>query len=215
MTEELFTAIAAGDAAAVRQSTAADPSLVHGHNADGVPAIVWARYVGKPDIAELLADSAADLDIAEASAVGRTQRVQELLDAGAPMDEMTPDGFTPLHYAAFFGHAALARLLVERGAPLDTPARNDMHVTPLHSAASGGHSEIALLLVGAGADVNAAQQHGWTALHAAAQHGDAELAAALLARGADPAARAEDGTTPAELAAAGAHEQVALLLAER
>lgn len=212
MTQQLFDAIGAGDVDAVRALVSADPAVVHATNADGVPAIVWARYVGKPEVAELLADQAGELDLAEAAASGRVERVRELLDAGAAVADMTSDGFTPLHYAAFFGYPDLARLLIERGAPLDATAKNDMHVTPLHSAAAGRHGEVAHLLIDAGADVRAAQQHGWTALHAAAQHGDAALAAALVEHGAEPAARAEDGTTPAELAAAGGFIELAAQL---
>ena len=213
MTDELFTAIAAGDADVVHALTTADPSLVHAHNADGVPAIVWACYVGKPDIAAMLAELATDLDIAEAAVLGRVDRVKELVERGAPIDAKSADGFTALHYAAFFGHAELARFLVDAGAQLDIRAKNDMQVTPLHSAAAGGHREVALLLIAAGADVNAAQHHGWTALHAAAQHGDAELAGALIERGADADARGEDGTTPAELAAAGGFDDLVRALA--
>jgi ankyrin repeat protein len=213
MTQQLLDAVAAGDADVVQQLVSTDPALVHARNPDGVSAIVWARYAGKPEMAEMLAASAAQLDLAEAAALGRVERVRELLDSGSKVDERTPDGFTALHYAAFFGHPALARLLVERGAGLDLPARNDMRVTALHSAAAGRHQEIALLLIEAGADVNALQQSRWTPLHAAAQHGDATLADALLAHGADPHARAEDGTTPAELAAAGGFSELAARLA--
>lgn len=211
----LFEAIAAGDAAAVSTLTAADPSLVRSCNADGVRAIVWAAYVGKPEIAEQLAAQAAELDMAEAAVLGRSDEVARLLDAGAGIDDKTRDGFTALHYAAFFGHPALARLLVDRGADVDACATNDMQVTPLHSAAAGGHREVALLLVGAGANVTAVQRHGWTPLHAAAQLGDDVLARALVERGADAKARAEDGTTPIELAAAGHPDLAAVLSAPR
>lgn len=214
MTKELFDAIAAGAADTVSRLTLDDPSLLHARNADGVAAIVWARYAGKPDIAELLGAQALDLDLAESAALGRADRVRDLLAAGAAVDDVSPDGFTPLHYAAFFGHLPLARLLVDRGAALDPRARSDMAVTPLHSAVAGRHHEVAMLLVEAGADVNAVQHQGWTPLHAAAQYGDRALVEALLAHGADPQARAEDGTTSTELAAAGGFAEVAMLLAD-
>ncbi|MDQ1710255.1 MAG: uncharacterized protein QOG49_1640 [Frankiaceae bacterium] len=212
MTTELFEAIAAGDAATVERVTAADPAAAGAANADGVPAIVWACYVGKPDLAELLAARRGVLTVAEAAVLGRTDDVRARLDAGAGVDDLTRDGFAALHYAAFFGHGELAGLLIARGATIDLRAKNEMKVTALHSAAAAGHRGVALLLIDAGADVNAAQRHGWTALHAAAEHGDDVLAAALLAKGADPAARGDDGTTAAELAAAGGHRQLAELL---
>ncbi|MEO6712534.1 MAG: ankyrin repeat domain-containing protein [Mycobacteriales bacterium] len=213
MTQELFDAIAAGNAERVGRLVAADPAVVRHRNAEGIAPIVWAAYVGKPDIGSVLAAAVGQLDLAEAAVLGRTDDVRRLLDSGTPVDEMTPDGFTALHYAAFFGHPDLARLLIERGATIDVAARNDMHVMPLHSAAAGAHHEVAVLLIDAGADVNAAQRHGWTPLHSAAEHGDEALAKALLAHGANPAARAEDGTTPVELASSGGHTELGKLLA--
>ena len=51
-----------------------------------------------------------------------------------------PDGFTPLHLAAFFGRLEAAALLVDRGADLEAPSRNPRFpsVRPLHSAIAGG-----------------------------------------------------------------------------
>jgi ankyrin repeat protein len=214
MTTELFLAVATGDRQTVERMLTERPDLLHARNEDGVSVVVWARYVNQPELADALAERVgqASLDLSQAAALGRTDRVRELLDDGCGVDEHTPDGFTPLHYAAFFGHADLARLLVERRATLSCVAKNDMSVTPLHSALAGRHREIARLLIDAGADVNAKQKLGWTPMHAAAQNGDAELVELLLTRGADPMVCSEDGVTPVDLADAGGHSEVAGLL---
>jgi ankyrin repeat protein len=154
-----------------------------------------------------------ELDVFEAAAVGRTERVRELIDSDpAPVSAFSPDGFTALHLAAFFGHPDIARLLVERGADTRAVARNPMQVMPLHSAAAARQFEIARLLVDHGADVNASQERGFTPLHEAAQNGDVELARLLLERGADRERPAEDGRRAADFAAAGGHEDVLALL---
>lgn len=214
MTSELFVAVAAGDSETVDRLVTERPALLDARNDDGVSVIVWACYVNQPELAAALADrlGEATLDLGQAAALGRTERVRELLDAGCGVDDHTPDGFTPLHYAAFFGHAGLARLLVERGATLSCVAKNDLSVTPLHSALAGRHREIARLLIESGADVGARQQLGWTPVHTAAQNGDAELVQLLLSHGADPAACSDDSVTPADLAEAGGHTDVANLL---
>lgn len=210
MTSELFAAVAAGDRETVDRLITAKPALIHARNDDGVSVIVWARYVNQPELATALADRAGQLDLHEAAAVGRTERVRELLDNGScGVDDHAPDGFTPLHYAAFFGHLELAELLVARGATLSCVAKNDLSVTPLHSALAGRHREIARLLITSGADVCAKQQLGWTPLHTAAHTGDAELAELLLSQGADAASCSDDGTSPAELAAAAGHRELA------
>ena len=210
MTTELFAAVAAGDRATVERLVAADPALIQARNETGVSPIVWARYTNQPEIADLLADRAPSLDLFEAAATGRADWVRELLDRqSAKPDDVSPDGFTALHLAAFFGHPAVAALLLERGAPVDCVATNDMSVVPLHSAVAGRHDAVVRLLVESGADVHARQEGGWTAIHAAAQHGDEATVDLLIAHGADPNPCTEDGATAADLAAAGGYAELA------
>ena len=162
---------------------------------------------------ELLAQG-PELDIFEAAAVGRADRVEQVLDADpGRVSAWNEDGFTPLHLAAFFRRPETARLLVERGALIDVVARNEqLQVTPLQSAAAAREEETAALLLERGADPNARQRGGFTALHAAAQHGDAPFVALLLAHGADPALAADDGRTAADFARDGGHRELAARL---
>ena len=153
--------------------------------------LLAAVYSGDRSRVEEILAADPQLDVFEAAAVGRIERLAELLDADPGLvSAWTEDGFTPLHLAAFFRQPEAARLLVERGALVDVVARNDeLQVTPLQSAAAARQEETAALLLERGADPNAQQRGGFTALHAAAQHGDEPLARLLLARGADPVAR--------------------------
>ena len=85
---------------------------------------------------ELLARE-PELDVFEAAAVGRTERLRELLDDDPALaNAWAEDGFQPLGLASFFGHVDAARLLVERGAEVNSASRNDFKVMPLHSAAA-------------------------------------------------------------------------------
>jgi ankyrin repeat protein len=164
-------------------------------------------------VEELLAGEPA-LDVFEAAAVGRNERVAELLDADPGLvTAWTEDGFTALHLAAFFRQPATARLLVERGALVDVVARNEeLQVTPLQSAAAARQAETAGLLLECGADPNVQHGDGFTALHAAAHNGDTALVQALLAHGADPALAADDGRTAADFAREGGHADLSALL---
>jgi ankyrin repeat protein len=151
--------------------------------------VLLAIYRGDRDEAERLAAS-RELDVFEASALGHTERLRELLDADPSLaNAWADDGFQPLGLASFFGHADAARLLVERGAEVNSPSRNQMKVMPLHSAAAAQDPEvryeIAKLLLEAGADPNARQQDDYTPLMAADQHGDARLRGLLVGHGAD------------------------------
>jgi ankyrin repeat protein len=128
----------------------------------------------------------AELDLHEAAALGDAPRARELL-AGDPTlaAARSPDGFTPLHYAAFFGTAETAALLLEHGADPAAVAQNEMLVQPLHSAAAVNANETARLLLDAGADPNAVQQGGFRPIDAAVQNGNDELRELLVSRGAD------------------------------
>jgi uncharacterized protein len=142
-------------------------------------------------------------------------RLAELLAADASLARAwSADGYTALHFSAFFGQPEAARLLLEAGADANVASRNAMAVLPLNSAAAGGHVGIARLLVDHGADVNARTHLGFTPLHAAAEHGDDELAALLIDRGADRSARTERGESPADAAARTGHHALAERLAE-
>jgi ankyrin repeat protein len=206
---DLFDAIAAGDTAAADDLLATDPTLGSARHASGATPVLYALYRGRPDLARHLATRVAARNLAEAAALDDTDRVTDLLDAGADVDARTPDGFTPLHLAAFFGAPRVAALLLRRGADAGAVADNPMRVQPLNSAAAGRHHEIAVALIAAGADIDARQEGGHTPLLAAAGNGDADLARTLLAAGADPTLARDDGVGPADLARAQGHDALA------
>lgn len=212
---DVMEAVAAGDAERVAALVTEDPSLAMARGDDGVSALLLARYrFDRPTMDALLAAD-PDLDVFEAAALGRVDRLRErLVDEPASVTAFSPDGFTSLHLAAFFGKAEITRILLDAGARVDTYTSNGFANQPLHAAAAGRHIEVCRLLVAAGADVNATQHGGYTPLHEAAQHGDAELVELFLSAGADPTIAVEDGGTPADLAEAAGHVDVAQRLRE-
>jgi ankyrin repeat protein len=153
--------------------------------------IMAALYVGDRARAKALAGG-AELDIHEASSLGRVERVLELLESDPTLaTSRSSDGFTALHYAAFFGTAEAAAALLEHGADPAAIAENEMRVQPLHSAAAVDATETARLLLDAGADPNARQEGGFRPIDAAAQSGNDELYALLVERGAEEPASTE------------------------
>jgi ankyrin repeat protein len=209
---DLFAAIDSGDLAGAAAALDADPAAGHRLHPTGPTPLLYALYQGRPEIARALAER-LEPDLAEASALDLPEKVAALLDAGGDPDARTPDGFTPLQLAAFFGAPASAELLISRGADVDAVADNPMRIQPLHAATAGRHREIALRLIAAGAQLDGRQRHGWTPLLAAADHGDADVVEALLAAGADATAANDDGLTPADAARAKGHTDLADRLA--
>ena len=171
--------------------------------------ILMALYMRKPDEAERLA-TGARLNIWEAAALGRDERVAELLREDRSLaNAWSPDGFTPVGLAAFFGHASTACLLVDAGADVGAVARNEMKVQPLHAAAAAKEIDIVRILLDRGADPNARQQVGYTALMECARGGRDDMVSLLLEHGADPALRSDDGKSASDLARDQGHTAIA------
>jgi ankyrin repeat protein len=154
--------------------------------------LLEALYRGDEDrFAELLAED-PDLNVFEAAALGRVERLRRLLDEDPALaNAFGDDGFQPLGLAAFFGHVEAARLLLEHGADPNTLARNPhIQAAPLHSAVAGENKdaqtryELAVVLLDNGADPNLRQGDGYSALDAARQNGDEEVERLLSERGA-------------------------------
>jgi ankyrin repeat protein len=209
-TDSFLDAVRGGDVSRVRQLLAADRGLAATRDPAGISALMLARYHGHPDVAAAILEAGPDLDVHEAAIAGDRDRVQAHLDADPALaNARSADGFTPLHFAAFFGDAATAQLLLERGADPRAVAENALRVTPLHSAAAARNADVAHLVLDAGADPNARENGGYTPLHTAADNGDGPLAALLLEHGADRSAVADDGRTPADVARAKGHDALA------
>ena len=176
-------------------------------------AILTALYHNRRDEARTLADGAA-LTIWEAAALGRDERVGQLLDEDPALaNAWSPDGYPPAGLAAFFAGASTVRLLLDRGADVHASARNPMQVQPLHAAVGARNAEIVALLLARGADVNARQQVGYTPLMGAAAAGRQDLVDLLLEHGADRSLRSDDGKTAADIAREHGHADVAASLA--
>jgi len=209
----IFEAIDREDSDAALGALRADPSVARTRHESGVTPVLYAMYHHRFALARELAGAAGDLDLHEAATVDDAGRVRALLTGGAPVEERTGDGFTPLQLAAYFGAPGAASVLLDAGADVHARSDNPMRIQPLHAAAAGRHSDVAALLIAAGADVRAAQSHGYTPLHSAVQNGDAALVDALLAAGADRYATTDDGRTPAQVATEAGHADLAARLA--
>lgn len=175
--------------------------------------LMLALYEGKREVAEEIRATRDDLDVFEAAALGEANVLRERLQEDpSGVSAWSPDGFTALHYAAFFGGPEAVRIVVAAGADLELPARNEEfapQARPLHSAAAAGRVDSCAALLEAGADPNAKQHGGYTPLLEAAAQGNPELVDLLLRHGADPDTKLADGRSAADLAAEAGDDELA------
>jgi ankyrin repeat protein len=215
--EEFLAAVEKGETATVRHHLTADPSLVSARNPEGVSAIAIAAYWSRGEVLSMLLEAVPDLDLWEASITGNVDRIRDLVEQDPGLTgERSPDGFTALHLATFFGHEAAARFLVDRGADVLARTSNALANQPIHAAVAGSDAEgrlaCARVLLDAGALPNELQSGGFTPLMSAAQNGDRALVDLLLDRGADPSLRDDEGRSAADHARAAGHDDIAVLL---
>jgi ankyrin repeat protein len=217
MSEEFLKAVTQGEAEKVKAMLKTDPGLRQAKDSRGVSAILKAAYFGQKGIVEVLLASGLELSIFEAAATGQMERVRALIKKDASLaNAFSPDGFTPLGLAVFFGHRETVETLLGAGAEVNTASRESMKVTPLHSAAAARQVEIARVLIAHGANVNAMQaDSGFTPLHEAALNGNLDFARLLLEHGADVNAKMKDGKTPLGFALEQHKSEMAAFLRER
>lgn len=160
-----------------------------------------AAYHHRSAIAALLIERGAQLSFFEAAALGQANLTRAWLEREPGLlNACSPDGFSALALASFFGHHEVVLDLLTRDAEVNSIANNNMRVMPLHAAVAGGHHAIAKALLAHGARVNAPQQHGWRPLHAAAQSGDTRMIELLMSHGADAGVQNDHGLTPLDVA---------------
>ena len=94
------------------------------------------------------------------------QALRLLVDAGASLEHVDSNAYTPLAYAAYAGRESAAEYLLNKGAKPNAGAqgREATVNTPLMMAAMQGHRSSALQLLRAGADANVRVQGGMTAM---------------------------------------------------
>jgi uncharacterized protein len=210
---EVVAAAQSGDIEKLRGMLQDDSSLASARDASGVSALMHAYYRRQQGAADLLLSTTGRLDIFEATAAGKSGAVSVILEADPDAaNSWSADGFTALHFAAFFNRPEIARALIRHGADVAGVAKNPMKVMPLHSATAAHSGEIVRLLLENGAPPNVPQEGGWVPLHEAARIGDKEMVTVLMQNGADPQLRSTDGKSAAEMARANGHEELAKLL---
>jgi ankyrin repeat protein len=151
-------------------------------------ALLWTLQNNQPEIAKWL-----------------------IIKGGANVNAKDKDGTTPLYWAAYYGHTAVAEMLLKSGPNLNVKI-NLFGYTPLHLAASNGHTAVVELLLKFGANVDEKDLYGNRPLHYAALNGHTAVAEMLLKSDSNVDVKNNTGMTPLHLAAQRGYTVVAELL---
>lgn len=201
MRDEVFKAIDVADGIALKILLEQDASLAASHSNDGMSAVLFSLYIGKPELTSILLDYEPELDLYDLAALGGAAQISHLLATDEKcVHEFSGDGFTALHIACYFGHADVAKLLLDNGAEVDKVAMNGSDLTSLQSAVTSCHNDVVKVLLDFNPDVNATMLGGFTPLMTANAMGDDDIIDMLISSGADQDLKAEDGRRAADFA---------------
>ncbi|XP_070176015.1 ankyrin-3-like [Littorina saxatilis] len=177
MAFDLFSAIRGGNDVTVK-TLLCHGSGVHDKDDKGRTGLLVACKAGQGNIADLLIDLGADVNVSVTSQWDGPQ--------------------TPLFFACHRGLIRTVELLLKHNAVID--AINVWKETALHCAcrckSPTASADITRLLLNAGADVNAQDRLGRTPLHYAAWNGNTETLRRLIHHEADLNATDNEGRTP-------------------
>ncbi|KAK6359284.1 hypothetical protein TWF696_000446 [Orbilia brochopaga] len=175
---------------------------------------------GFTDIAGILLDGGADIEASGSGAGwttliiaawhGNARFIQWLIDRGADVHAVSPEGYNALHGAAYSGRAEVVKLLLKYNVDIECVYQNDQ--TPLHIAIDRGQIGSTRALIEGGADIEATSKTLWTPLYRATKKGHEPIVKLLLDRGARVDARVINGWTPLHAATMGGHSNLVRLL---
>jgi ankyrin repeat protein len=140
--------------------------------------------------------------------------INSLLEIGLAALLKDSYGQTPLSWAAWNGHEAVVKLLLKKGAEVDSK-EGSYSRTLLSFAAESGHEAVVKLLLEEGAEVDLKDSFGLTPLWWAAGNGYEAVVKLLLEKSAEVDSKDGFGWTPLWCAAGNRHEAVVKLLLEK
>lgn len=92
LSSDFFAAIKNGDLARLREILDQHPTLISEKPEGAHSAVLLAAYYGQSTVAEFLAPRVESLDIFEAAALGKLERVQELVEAHPELADLYAAG---------------------------------------------------------------------------------------------------------------------------
>lgn len=122
--------------------------------------------------------TSADEQLFKAVEDSDTERIEQMIQAGANINAQDQSGRTAAMIATYNNDLTSAKVLIEAGA--DVNIQDDMKNTPFLYAGAEGYLDILKLTIEAGADPAITNRYGGTALIPASEHGYVDVVQELL-----------------------------------
>lgn len=172
----------------------------------GISPLMLAAMNGHVPAVKLLLDMGSDINaqietnrntaLTLACFQGRAEVVSLLLDRKANVEHRAKTGLTPLMEAASGGYAEVGRVLLDKGADVNSPPVPSSRDTALTIAADKGHYKFCELLINRGAHIDVRNKKGNTPMWLAANGGHFDIVQLLVHAGADVDAADNRKVTP-------------------
>jgi ankyrin repeat protein len=216
-TDAFRRAVLTGDLKTIKQGLDRDAALLYSRDAHGQSVYLLACYAEQTVVASFFESKGLELDVYEAAAGGKVDRVNALLRAAPGMVNM-PNlaGDTPLHVAALCHRSEVLENAIAYGPDfaMGNPKRKNATAAHLglQSAPKDAAEAMAFAMIGNGLDPNLATADGDTILHCAARRDYPRVIRLLLQKGANAEAKNAMGQTALDVAVAGGNSNTAALL---
>jgi ankyrin repeat protein len=216
-TEEsrFLSQVKGGKLSAVARILNDTPALLYARDQSGQSAYLLAAYSGQASVMEFFEKKGLVLDIHEACAGAKIDRIKKLLHGAQTLLLMQNSvGDTPLHSAAKAGAFSTLDNVIGYGP--DLTIVNDRRQTVAHLAVSHRYAEVAEAMafatLGNASNPTAVMSGSNTILHEAARLGNLRIIRLLLQKGADPSIRNDNAETPADISEHSGHSAATQLL---
>jgi ankyrin repeat protein len=206
-TDSFRRAVLSGDLKTIQQGLERDPALLYSRDAHGQSVYLLACLARQMAVASLFESKGLELDVYEAAAGGKVERVNQLLRSAPGMVNM-PNlaGDTPLHVAALCHRSEVIENAIAYGPDFAVRNPKRKNSTAAHLGLQSGPKDaaeaLAFAMIGNGLDPNLANADGDTILHCAARTDFPRAIRLLIQKGAVANSKNAAGQTPIDIAVA-------------
>lgn len=213
LSETEFILLFTGNRDQVRDLFRAQPDLAKQKDRAGWSPIQWTLFLGWEDLMRWLIRNGGQSDGFEsnvmspvhvASAWCKGGTITFLAENNVALDPVGPQGWSPVHYAAYHGKQDCLEQLLTRGS--DATRLDVVGRSALHWAADRGHPDMVAYLLTKNLDKDLADsKYGRSPLHLAASAGYGACVRTLMMNGANENLPDKSGKTPIVLAEEAGH----------